>query len=385
MAGGLLTVIEACYAASLDGAKWPDTLTMLAEYLGGVDATLEIHSELEAGPTFFVGGNRLPKEGIKAYLAHYSNVCPRIGYIRAQPVGGIGFDHDFASEADMDRDEFYADFLAPDDLRYFLSANLMQRPGLATGFTAIQRSPRQGHATRRDARRLATLRPHLSQALDTHLRLGARARQQASLLESLDHLDTGVVLLDAAGGVAYANAAAEKIARDADGLGISKGGIAIENAAARKYFREILAGFLADTLDAPLRPAGEVFVPRPSGLPPYALLIRRLSAPGAAIGESATEPAAIVFLHDPAYGAAPEAAGLADAFGLTRREAELAIALHAGQSLRAHAADRNIKISTARFHLYRAMAKMGARSQADMVRLLDRHIPPFNRGATRPD
>ncbi len=270
------TVIDRCYAASLDAGAWPAALTAVADYLGGTDTTLEAHRGPGTVPLFFAAGSRLPMHGIDAYIEHYSKVCPRIAYISARPAGEVGYDRAFLSESEMDRDEFYADFLAPDDLRYFLSATLANPPGPGVSFAAVHRSPRQGHASRDDARRMKRLIPHLRHALDTHLRLDAWAQRERSLLDMLGQLDTGVVLLDAAGRVLHANAVAEAIFRDADGLSAAGGRLGVTNAAARKRLDETLARFLGDALEAELRPGGEVVVPRPSGLLPYILSVRRL-------------------------------------------------------------------------------------------------------------
>ncbi len=162
--------------------------------------------------------------------------------------------------------------------------------------------------------------------------------------------------------------------RDDDGIGFSNKGPVIRHAAARQQFNTILSGFLNDTLDAPLRPGGQVFVPRPTGRLPYSLLIRRLSATDEILSQSGMAPAAMIFLHDPVGVVAPDTEYLAGAFGLTPRETDLAMALYAGDSLQDHADERGIRVSTVRYHLYHAMAKMGVRHQSDMIRL----TPPVN-------
>ena len=275
----LRTVIDRCYAASLDAGAWPAALTAVADYLGGTDTTLEAHRGPGTVPLFFAAGSRLPMHGIDAYIEHYSKVCPRIAYISARPAGEVGYDSAFISESEMDRDEFYADFLAPDRLRYFLSATLANSKGSGVSFAAVHRSPRQGHASREDARRMKRLVPHLRHALDTHLRLEASARREGALLELLGRLDTGVVLLDPAGRVLHANAIAEAIFRDADGLSAASAHLGVANADARKRLNEILARFLGDAMDAELQPGGEIVVPRPSGRLPYIL---SAAAPSAA-------------------------------------------------------------------------------------------------------
>lgn len=365
----ILSVVEKCYAASVRPGRWSAALTAVADYIGGMDTTIELHHGTGAVPSFFAGGSRLPNHGIDAYLAHYSKVCPRIGYIASRQAGEVGFDRDFISESEMDRDEFYADFLAPENLRYFLSATLANRTGKVVSFAAVHRSPRDGHASKSDARRLERLIPHLRQALDTHLRLEALRQRDGVLVDLLGRLDTGVVLLDMAGRIIHANASAEAILRASDGLCGVCSQLAFADPAARQRFAKILAAFLDGTLEAAVRPGGELFVPRPSGRPAYVVSVRRLPVPDGDDGPGA-DAAAIVFLHDPARVEAPAAERIASAFGLTQREAELAAALYAGQSLSEHAAERGIRLTTARFHLYQAMDKMGVRRQTDLVRLV---------------
>lgn len=371
MENRLVTVIQTLYTASLNEAAWPAALTELADAMGGVDTTLEAHTGPGTVPLFFCCGNRLPDDGVEAYLSHYSKVCPRIPMIDAQKAGSVGVDYDFTSEAEMDSDEFYADFLAPDGLRYFMSACLANRPGSAVSFAAIHRSPRQGHATKREAARLTKLIPHLQQALDTYLRLSRQAQREGALLDGFEHLDEGVILLDNSGHAIHANGHAENILRVSDGLSLSGNGLMIADTGARQRFQSIMAGLFDGTMAADLRPGGDVLVPRSSGRSPYILRVRRLP-PHNVYDAVGSIPAAIVFLCDPAREMTIAAPRIAAAFGLTQREAELAAALYAGHSLREHAAARGIRISTARFHLYQAMAKMDVRRQADMIRLLSR-------------
>jgi len=367
----LVALIQTLYTASLDPTAWPIALTELADAVGGVDTTLEVHSGPGTIPLFFSCGNRLPGDGIEAYLAHYSKVCPRIPMIDAQKAGTVGVDYDFISESEMDRDEFYADFLVPAGLRYFMSACLTNCPGLPVSFAAIHRSPRQGHASKREVARLRKLIPHLRQALDIHLRLHRQERREGALLDSFENVDEGVILLDNAGRAIHISAKADSILRAGDGIGLNGNGLMIADASAQQSYQTILAGFLDGSMSADLQPGGDVLVRRLSGRSPYILRVRRLP-PRSIYDPAGLVPAAVVFLSDPEQETTIEAVRIAAVFGLTEKEAELVAALYAGCSLREHAAERGIRISTVRFHLYQAMAKMGVRRQTDMIRRLSR-------------
>ena len=57
-------------------------------------------------------------------------------------------------------------------------------------------------------------------------------------------------------------------------------------------------------------------------------------------------------------------------YGLTPTEARLACSVASGESLESYASARGINVSTARWTMKQALAKTGARRQADLVRIL---------------
>lgn len=61
-------------------------------------------------------------------------------------------------------------------------------------------------------------------------------------------------------------------------------------------------------------------------------------------------------------------------FSLTPAEAEVAWALHGGAALRQIADQRAVSINTVRNQVKSAMAKTGARRQADLILLVDRQL-----------
>jgi DNA-binding CsgD family transcriptional regulator len=81
-------------------------------------------------------------------------------------------------------------------------------------------------------------------------------------------------------------------------------------------------------------------------------------------------PAAVAFLRVSAASLLSQSA-LRDAFSLTRSEAELALALIGGRTLRTIAETSGRSFNTVRSHLARLMEKTGTRKQVDLVRLLD--------------
>ncbi|NKB57834.1 MAG: PAS domain-containing protein [Alphaproteobacteria bacterium] len=364
----VLDVVEGIYAAALDGERWPGVLTAVADIVGGVDTTLEVHSVVGAPPLFFVAGDRLPPLGIDDYLSHYAPICPRIPYLASQSPGSVGCDYEFISEQEMDRDAFYADFLGSDDLRYFSSGSLINKPGMLGG-AYVHRSRRQGHPDAADLTVMTRLVPHLAQGLNLHLHLKTQSSRETRFLSLVDHLPQAIVTLDARGGVQFANDAAAAILRKGDGLMQRDGRLHATDVVANADMAAILTELFRREPDAGRMIDNLVVTRRPSGLPAYVLALHRLSGVHA-VYDDPVAPAAAVFIYDPELAARPRASAMAKAFSLTHRETELAFALLHGRTLHQQAAARDVKISTERSHLKSLMRKTDTHSQADLVRLL---------------
>ena len=89
-------------------------------------------------------------------------------------------------------------------------------------------------------------------------------------------------------------------------------------------------------------------------------------------GSISGTPAAVVFVSDPKSVAVALAPVLRAQYGLTRREADLAVLLADGLGI-GEAADRMaISMNTARSHLRQVFDKTGTRSQAALARELAR-------------
>ena len=135
------SVIRQVYAAALDDTLWAPTLMAAADCLGAVGATVEIIDKTLAKPVFFHGAG-LADDGMADYVAHYAAICPRLPHVDRNGAGHVSYDGLFISEAEMDRNPFYAEFLPRDDLRYFIAGTL-RNDANCIGLVTAQRTPRQ--------------------------------------------------------------------------------------------------------------------------------------------------------------------------------------------------------------------------------------------------
>ena len=106
---------------------------------------------------------------------------PRTGFLQ-RGGQGLSFDHLFMTESEMDRHPFYADFLAPSDLRYFIAVQTSLLEGRIMGVLAIQRSGRVRGVMMENVEALGRLTSHVNRAIKLYW---SRIRRQIDP----DHLD----------------------------------------------------------------------------------------------------------------------------------------------------------------------------------------------------
>jgi len=116
------------------------------------------------------------------------------------------------------------------------------------------------------------------------------------------------------------------------------------------------------------RLAGAVAITRRSGHPRYIVRAMPVTVPAAPF--PADLPAIVVTITDPVLPVDVQPEVLAGLYGLTRREADLAVQLSAGLALREAAAAAGMSYNTARNHIRLLFEKTGAKSQLQLVSIL---------------
>jgi len=175
---------------------WPDVFDTLGAELGGVGALLELFDESGAlgmvGPrsAFFDDGL------MRSYIEDYHHLSPRPAMIALPDAPDIQYDAQLGSDAQLDKNPFYAEFLPRQGLRYFVSATLRFGDGLC-GVVSVQRAPSAGHVDAQEIALLDALRAPLHAMIAPALPLlvnGARADALAAVLPELAPLGAVVAL-----------------------------------------------------------------------------------------------------------------------------------------------------------------------------------------------
>ncbi len=225
---------------------------------------------------------------------------------------------------------------------------------------------------------LRLLLPHLARALRLYARQKRQEAEKAVYEDTIDHFLVGSVLLDGELRVVRANRAAETIVAAHGGIAIARERLHLADAAKRRALEAALARALqaARAPPDPQRRGELVRLDLPDGTL-LGLLVYPVAQTRYYQGPYA--PNVVVYLTDltrklDALAPAREAsqALLAQLFGLTPQEARLALLLADGSTLAAAAHSLGVAETAARSYSKRIYAKMGIRSQSDIVRMVYR-------------
>jgi len=213
------------------------------------------------------------------------------------------------------------------------------------------------------------LGPHLNRALRLQTRLSSADIRAGMASGALDCLTHGVVLVDQAGLPIWLNRRAEEIINYSDALRLSSRGLVGHRPSDTRSLRELIKeavsagtqGLLPISRDDNLRPLLLTAIPlKPIG---------NLDHPA-----SSDSARGVVFISDPDRADSPTVAALRQAFDLTYREAQVAIAIASGHGLQAAADTMGVGLTTARSQLQQAFSKTGTSHQAELAALVHRTL-----------
>ncbi|HPG26457.1 MAG: PAS domain-containing protein [Spirochaetaceae bacterium] len=262
------------------------------------------------------------------------------------------------------------DMLAPLGIRDGVGIKMSDSPHFVGALSTYAVDPIPAHALDR----LRFLAPHLARGLAVYQRASMQAARAGALAAGIDALATGVALLTDDARVLYANPAAERIFDARDGVSMRDERLALARPEAT---RDLARAIEQVRTPDPAQPRRGLFrIARRSALRAYHAMV---SPAVPALLDAPVGSTVLLWLTDPESDPVPDERTIATLLDLTPSEARVVAAIASGLSVREHAERAGIKEGTARWTLKRALAKTGARTQADLVRIVLQSIPspPF--------
>lgn len=345
------------HAGPLEAPPWRAFLAQLrplvdADFCGFFfrqgDAHITDSTEISVGPPQL---DLLP-----AYKAGFHALDP-VPYDDLPP-GQVHAMAEFIDPGNERHERYWREFLIPGQ-RQFQRIMRVTTPGGYNAFLVIWRGTHDFTAAH--SAMLAALGPHLAISLRIHAEL-ERERTRAGISgEAVRRLNFGWLRLDARGHVLDRDSQADDLLRHSDAVRIGAGGrLVVRSGEAARRLDTALRDFASDPLARPraVRLADD----------PWLDMLLRPAGDHALSGPA--RPVVTAYLHGDRETGASRVEQFVQLFGLTASEARLSLSLTRGRSIAEAAVDQGITEQTARGYSKIVYAKVGARGQADLVRIL---------------
>ncbi|MFL6084198.1 MAG: helix-turn-helix transcriptional regulator [Mycobacterium sp.] len=358
-------LVALIYATATAPQQWESAIRAIQSSLGGSAGSLLTGG----GAGWAVQGATLPADALESYERYYHQLDYALATVQAGPFGVVRTGLEIM--VPNRNEEFYAGWMRPNELEdgFFVRLSDGVRPACFVICTS------DGSGSFDDPERIKVMSGlvvHLQQALRTQNQLTALATQNVALAGALEAVRHGIVIVGPECTVLNLNSAAETILRAEDGLHHRHGRITATGMRTDQELRRAVHCALADgTTDVP---TGQAFTcVRPSGKRPY--VIHLLPLPCDEANETSRGPAALVLIIDPERENDSATTLLRRLHGLTATEAEVAIRISRGTSLKQVSDELSVSYQTIRTHLQHVYDKTDTHRQGELVRLLLAHRP----------
>jgi DNA-binding CsgD family transcriptional regulator len=359
------SLVRQAQDVSVDPGTWPVFLANLASAFGADAAYVSTCTD---GAFDFLHEStyNISKDVLATWRADYLLHDPVFAGLVKDLRPGLFYEYRFASEAELRTNPYLAWQERVLGTRYRIGATLRPASHLTTGIS-IHRSARLGHVDAHEIAQFDAIARELQTAVSTSYRIGAMASASSANVALMDMSPWGVILLDSARRVVFANTAAQAIGNEADGLRLSMQGLSL----IRRLDDQKLQAAISAALAGPLEggPSDQLIVAlRPSGLRPYVVRVAGLGRRGQEIFGGLARCA--ITIVDPEFSAPHAGPVIARVFGLTAMEADVAMALMRGLTVAEAASALKVQPPTVRTHLANLFRKTETRRQAELVQLL---------------
>jgi DNA-binding CsgD family transcriptional regulator len=358
---------DSIYGAVLDSDRWPSALHKLADAVG--TAQIAMSSFDWRAKVFTTIAPRIDPYQLSAYREYWAFHEPIVPRAALRPTGKI-----YALDELMARDEFanspvYNEWWQPVGCGLAaMGANLVAHDQF-TALVCVFNAPGKVALASEQIRVFEFAVPHLIRAVKISRQLANLEIKHLASTEHLEEMQTGVIIVDAAGRVVIANSAAKAMLDAHDGIYLDNGRLAIAG------YANAMQKFVASCKQAsrPVSwPGGEYLVAREFPRSPFRIQVAPLrhterleDVPWLEFGS----PVAIVMISD-TDADRQQQMDLRRRFGLTPSEVVFATEILKGDGRKAAAQRCGITDATAKSHLASIFEKTETHRQAELIRLL---------------
>lgn len=364
----VLDVIERIYAAGADRTRWTDLLRDIPDLAGCEAANMLIVRPQTK--TMTVLSPRTDDAFIGAFFSDWWRHDPTYARTLTAPVGQVVTLADTGREPFLESGFYHEFWKTSGHGAERLRTNLIINRDMQIGF-GLMPAARADEITSPMRRLYAAFLPHMIRAADVQWRINRLELAQAAALSGYR---AGVLVANSDGRILLADAGAEAVLARTKHLTTAHGILGAREARDDDVLHRLIRSCLPRTAGHGVR-GGVVEIRDGANT---ALTCRVLPMPGEAGGfgldvDGNTRPAAIIVLEDAAALRDDRLIRLQAQYGLTEREAIVALECLAGGTRARLAARLELSDSTVRTHLSHIYEKTRTARKADLVGLLYRN------------
>jgi len=363
------------YDAALDAGLWPSVLEKTCQFCKGQTAALMVHRPAQAKAEFFVEWGSEPRF-LESYGQTYAKLNPMVVPAMVYPkVGAVFTASDFIPQEELLACRFYKEWLAPQGI-IDLIAVLFDKSATSYSHLTVQRNKRHGLVDAESKRRFGLLVPHFRRAVAVARIIDVHRFEAGALADSLDGLTAAFFLVDAAGRVVHANAAAHALLNKGDVVRLIARKFRPVDAQADEMLSDIFIH--AENGDAAINTKGiDVPLVSSSGESHVAHVLPLTSGARRKAGVTYSAVAA-VFVRRVDFELPHPLETIATVFKLTPAEMRVLMTVFELGGPREVAPVLGISEPTVRTHLQHIFEKTGTSRQADLVKLVAGYISPLS-------
>jgi DNA-binding CsgD family transcriptional regulator len=353
-------LVSGIYAAAVTPEDWDTALGDVRRSMGGTQSGLFVPD----GVSRSIIGATVPVEAGKSYIEHYHRLDYVLAALERGPVAAVRTGLELMNQ--QTHREFHADWLRRIEVDDGLFVRLTDGPR-PTCFVVAALSGTESFDTSERVKLVGGLVPHLQQALRVQTQLRAAIERSADVWDALDVMQHGAIIVGPECTVITLNPSAEELLRGHDGLHTYSGRIGATDPHVHHELHRALHVALFGGRSG-MRGGNSLLCRRPSGKRAFVIHVMPLHPTG--VDDNPRAPSALIVIKDPERETEPATILLRRLHGLTVGEAEVAVRLTGGTSLREIASELSVSYHTVRTHLQHVFDKTDTHRQGELIRLL---------------
>ena len=363
------------YEGALEEQPWQDALPLLRRLLDAQVASLVLRPPSANDRGVILNsvrpdpGSREQRQAgqedwqVTAYREQFFTLDPFVNL----PLDKVVTLEDILPDEELMASDYYQHYLQPVDLFRILGVDTAEPGGM---LARLRFSRRRSEAAFGAAERALVERitPHLRRAIQIYAKLSRTTSERNLYAGAVEQLSVATIILDEQARLLNANAVAQALLDQGDGLSLRGRRLHIEGRDINKELQQAVELIIKAQHRGETSVVRALRIPRSAGRSDLGLVVRPV--PTSEWSEGQSSPCAAVFISDPDLDESASKQTLGELFGLTPAEANLALLLARGLSLAEVSEAQNISQHTARAQLKSIFAKTGVSRQAELVRLV---------------